>query len=683
MVPTYPKPPRSDLVEVLHGVDVADPFRALEADGPSTRAWIEEENELTSAHISSIPVWAGLRARIAELWDHPKRGVPFERGGRWFQFRNSGLQAQSVLYVADAPAAEGRVLIDPNALSEDGIVSLTGMGVSADGTKVAWATSRAGSDWMTWRVRHVEGGDDTSDVIEWSRYSEAAWDGDGFYYISFDPPTPGEELTASVSRPRVAYHRTGTAQSADRIEWEAPDQQDWMPQVGTTDDGRYLVVTVTRGTGTETLVMVRDLTDPGSVLTPLNDPFEAKDEVIDHGGEGRFYVLTDRGAERGRVVRARVGSEPARWEEIVPESGDTLLAAHLYGGHLVCHYLRHAQSVLRVFAPDGTPAGSVDLPGPASVGETSGRAGSPVVHLQLTSYVQSGAIWQHDLAEGVTRLVTPSAAPLEPSDYLTEQVFVTSPDGSEVPMFLTHRVGAHPSGDVPVLLYGYGGFNVALTPTFSVTFASWLDRGGLLAVANLRGGGEYGRAWHEAGRLAHKQNVFDDFAACARWLVSSGWSRPSSIAIMGGSNGGLLVGATITQHPELVGAALAEVGVMDMLRFHLFTIGRAWKSDYGDPDDPEQFAWLRAYSPLHNIRDGVCYPATLVMTGDHDDRVVPAHSFKFAARLQEAQSCEHPVLLRVTASGGHGAGKPTSMLIDEAADRLAFLADALDHRDRP
>ncbi|HET6874179.1 MAG TPA: prolyl oligopeptidase family serine peptidase, partial [Acidimicrobiales bacterium] len=355
------------------------------------------------------------------------------------------------------------------------------------------------------------------------------------------------------------------------------------------------------------------------------------------------------------------------------ETEDTLLSAGLFGGRLVCHYLRHAQSVLQVRGLDGETVAAIELPDAVSVTEITGRPGSSRVHFATTSYLQSGAIWSHDLDTGRTEVVTPSAADFDADRFVTEQVFVESADGTAVPMFLTRPRSLEPTGDAAVILYGYGGFNVPMTPGFSGTFAAWLDRGGVLAVANLRGGGEYGRAWHDAGRLARKQNVFDDFAACARWLSSSGWSRPDRTAIMGGSNGGLLVGASITQHPELFGAALAEVGVMDMLRFHLFTIGWAWKSDYGDPQIEEQFDWIRAYSPLHNVRPGECYPPTLIMTGDHDDRVVPAHSYKFAATLQQAQGCEHPILLRVATSAGHGAGKPTAKLIDEAADRLAFL----------
>ena len=673
----YPIPPTVDLVEDHHGEKVSDLYRPLEdPDAPATMDWVQAENEITSGYLAGIESRPAIRDRIAELWDYPKSGVPFERGGHWFSLRNSGLQAQSVLYVSDAPTDPGRVLIDPNTLSEDGTVSLTGLGVSDDGTLAAWATSSGGSDWMTWRIRSVGSGEDLADIVEWSKFSGAAWSAGGFFYTAIEQPPAGSELTEAVRSPRIDFHRVGTAASSDVVEYEAPDRPDWIPHAGVTDDSRFLVVTVTKGTGTETYVLVRDLTEPGE-LVALNRQFEHKDELIDHIGDGEFLVLTDRGAERGRVVRARIGVDPDEWEEVVPETADTLLDARFYFGQLVCHYLHNAQSALRVHDRSGRLLDEIPLPAASSVTELSGRAGSARMHFQVMSYVESGAIWSHDLDSGTTSLVQPSAARFRSSDYVTEQVFAPSADGTRVPMFVTRPASFAPSGDAPVLLYGYGGFNVPLTPAFSVTFAAWLDRGGILAVANLRGGGEFGRAWHEAGRLDRKQNVFDDFAACARWLAESKWSSAEHIAVMGASNGGLLVGATLTQHPELIGAALAEVGVMDMLRFHLFTIGWAWKSDFGDPDDPEQFRWLLAYSPLHNIKPGSCYPPTLVMTGDHDDRVVPAHSYKFAAALQAAQSCDRPVLLRVTTSGGHGAGKPTDKLIDEAADRLAFLEAAL------
>ncbi|HLI53324.1 MAG TPA: prolyl oligopeptidase family serine peptidase [Acidimicrobiales bacterium] len=674
---SYPPPPRGEADD--------DPFRPLEdAADPATLAWVEEERRLTEQVLSTVETRGEIRSRVADMWDYPKRGVPVERGGRWFQMRNTGLQAQSVLWVADGPAEEGRVLIDPNTMSAEGTVSVSSLGLSTDGELVAYATSEAGSDWMTWRVRRVADGEDLPDRLEWSKFSGAAWthDSAGFFYSAAEPPPPGMELTAGTGGLRILHHRLGTDQADDEVVFEAPGEPEWVPSAEVTPDGRWLVVTVQRGTGTDTKLLVRDLTNPESPLVETGGAFEARDVVV--AGDGDDLILfTDRGAERGRLVRGRPGSSPAEWQELLPESEDTLVEAHLYGGRLVCHYLHHAHSRLVVCDLAGRPEREVALPPYVSLaagltGSTvEGRPDSSLVQYQVVSFVESGAVWMHDLDGGSTTLLSPSGARFDPSAYTTEQVFVPSTGGARVPMFVVRRRDLPEGSATPVLLYGYGGFAVPVTPAFSVTFAAWLDRGGMLAVANLRGGGEYGRAWHDAGRLASKQNVFDDFAACARWLSSSPWSAPGRVAIFGGSNGGLLVGASITQHPELFGAAVADVGVFDMLRFHLYTIGWAWKSDYGDPDDPEDRRVLLSYSPLHNVRPGTCYPPTLLMTGDHDDRVVPSHSYKFAAALQEAQACEKPVLLRVETSAGHGLGKPTGKLIDEATDRLAFLEMAL------
>ncbi len=691
MAAAYPPPPTSDTSYQLHGVTIADPYRPLEdPDDPATRAWVEAESALTEEFLAAVQSRPAIRDRIASMWDYPKVGVPLERAGRWFQMRNTGLQNQSVLYVSDSPDAEGVVVIDPNTLSEDGTVSLTSLAVSEDGLKVAYALSEDGSDWRTWRVRDVAGGRDDPDVLEWSKFSGAAWTNDnlGFFYGSVEAPVPGAELTGETRAPRICYHRLGTDQGEDRIEFAAPDHPDWFPTADLLPGGRYLVITVTRGTGTETALWVRDLEDPRGELMELTSRFDAQDLMVADTPDG-FVVLTDRAAPRGRLVLVRragngtAWAEPSEWEELVAPGPDTLTEAHHYGGRLVCHYLRDATSVIRVHELSGGLVREVDLPGMVSLVPglsgrvVEGRPDGTTILYQVVSFVESGAVWSHDLDTAETRLVSGSAARFDGDRFVTDQVFVTSDDGTRVPMFVTRSMNQQPDGTARVLLYGYGGFAVALTPSFSVSFAAWLDRGGVLAVANLRGGGEYGKSWHDAGRLERKQNVFDDFAACARWLVSSGWSAPRRTAISGGSNGGLLVGASITQHPELFGAAVAEVGVLDMLRFHLFTIGWAWKSDYGDPDAPEQFEWLRAYSPLHNLAPGTCYPPTLVMTGDHDDRVVPAHSYKFAAALQAAQGCHDPVLLRVSTAAGHGLGKPTAKLVDEATDRLAFLEAAL------
>jgi prolyl oligopeptidase len=670
-----------------HGKSIADSLRWLEStDDPETRAWIQAQNELTEAFLDAVAARRAIRSRLGELWNYSRRGVPFERGGRWFESRQSGMDDQPRLLVMDAPGAEGRVLLDANRFSADGTVAVSGLAVDDDGTLLAYATSAAGSDWQTWRVRDVASGADLDDVIEWSKFSSASWrkDGSGFYYGAMDPPPPGAELTAENRLPRIMFHRIGTPQDSDDAVFCADDEPEWIPSAEVSDDGRFLVVTIHRGIFPENQVRVLDLHLPGSGWLGLVSDFACKAEVVAHV-DSTFYLMTDDGADRKRLVAVELTDpDRSRWREVIAETEDNLVGVRFCGGVLVCHYLSHAHSLLRVHALDGSHVRDVPISGAASLagnhGDSEGiegRPGSSLVHFGLTSFTESGSLWVHDLSSGATRLERASQAPFDPSGYITEQVFAKSDDGTAVPVFLTRGRELIPTGDIPVLLYGYGGFDIAVTPSFSVRHAAWLERGGVLAVANLRGGGEYGRAWYDAGRLAHKQNVFDDFCACARWLVTSGWSRPERIAISGGSNGGLLVGACLTQHPELFGAAVAEVGVFDMLRFHKFTIGWAWMSDYGDPDDPEGHSWLRRYSPLHNVRQGTRYPATMMMTGDHDDRVVPGHSFKFTAALQAAQGGDAPILVRVDTSSGHGHGKPTAKLVAEGSDMLTFLEGAL------
>jgi prolyl oligopeptidase len=681
----YPPARRDDLVEDHFGEAVPDPYRWLEdPDGPETVAWVAAQNRLSGSYLDGLAGRADIRDRLAELWDFPRSGVPLCRGGRWFWARNSGLQNQAVLYVGEDPAGDGRVLLDPNDMSSDGTVALNGLSVSEDGSLIAYARGEGGSDWQTWYVRKVDDGEDLPDLVEWSKFSGASWraDGSGFYYSGVERPPGGTEYQHEVRAPEIRFHRIGTAQADDVVVFAAPDQPEWLPGAAVSDDGRYLVVSITRGTDPATEIRVLDLAD-GGPWRVLVAGFEAKAWVVGNDGP-TWFVLTDRGADRGRLVAIDLEDpEPEHWREVVPESDATLLEAHLWGGKLVCHYLRDAHSALRIHGTNGTFERDVPLPVMSSVEASGhdeaameGRVDADVVHFRVTSFSESGSIWAHDLRTGETRLVIPSAAAVDPSALVTEQVYATSADGARIPMFVTRRRDVVLDGEVPVLLYGYGGFDVPITPGFSVQFAVWVERGGVLAVANLRGGGEFGREWHDAGRLAHKQNVFDDFCACAQWFHEHGWSRPGRTAITGGSNGGLLVGACVNQHPELFGAAVADVGVFDMLRFQRFTIGWAWISDFGDPNDPDQYRWLRAYSPLHNVRPGARYPAVLLLTGDHDDRVVPGHSLKYAATLQAAQAGDEPILLRVETSAGHGAGKPTAKLIEASADRLAFIEAA-------
>lgn len=684
---SYPEARRGNQVDDYHGELVQDPYRWLEnSDDPEVVTWIRAENKLTETFLAAFPTCEEIRSSITELSDHPKFGVPFERRGLWFQTRNAGLQGQPTLWVMEGPELEGRLLLDPNLLSDDGTVAVTALEVTEDGSKLAYATSSAGSDWRTWRVRDVVTGVDLDDIVEWSKFGSLAWrkDGSGFYYSAMERPQQGAEYVQESRLSQIFFHHVHTRQVEDQLVFAAPEETSWLPDATVSDDGRFVVISITRGTFPETQIHVLDLEDPDAGYRALVPDFASKAFVITNVGK-TFYVLTNFNAQRQRVVAVDL-EQPGRdkWREVIAETDDRLSDSYFCDGRLICHYLHHATSVLRVHELDGSHVRDIPLPAMTSVTGSAcdhegieGRPSSSLVHFELESFTESGSLWEHDVSTGGTRLVRPSSVRIEPGSLITEQVFVTSDDGTQIPVFLSRRRDLSASGDVPTLLCGYGGFDIPVTPRFSVRRAVWMERGGLLAVANFRGGGEYGRAWHDSGRLVNKQNVFDDFCACARWLAGSGWSRPDRIAINGGSNGGLLVGACLTQHPELFGAAVAEVGVLDMLRFHKFTIGWAWTSDFGDPDDPEQYRWLRSYSPLHNLRRGECYPATLLLTGDHDDRVVPGHSFKFAASLQAAQGDDRPILVRVETSAGHGMGKPTAKLIAESTDVLAFLEAVL------
>jgi prolyl oligopeptidase len=678
---SYPTAPTADQVDDHHGTPIADPYRPLEdGDAPATRAWIAAQNELTEAILAGVPARAAIRARLAELWDFARAGAPWRRGDRWFQLRNTGLQDQDVLWMSDGPEATGRVLLDPNALGRGGTTALSAVAVAESGDLVAVATSEAGSDWQTWGVRRVATGEELPDRVAWCKFTSAAWTHDdaGFFYGRYPAPPADAAYDAPNRDMELRYHRLGADPAADRVILTTPEEPQWIfDELELSDDGRLLVVSVAHGTDPRNRVYVADLAAgvDTAVARPLLDAADAHYAHI-ATLDRTLFLVTDRDAPLGRVIAVDV-DDPRRVREVIPEGDDTLERVLLVGNRLAAVYLHHARHRLAVFEVDGRHVVDVALPGIGTIVDMAGRRTDDELFVSFGSFVAPPRVLAVRMADGAVRDVQPPALAWDPAAFVTEQVFVASADGTRIPLFLTRRGDVEPDGRVPTILYGYGGFQIPIGPTFKPEWLAWVERGGLLAVASLRGGGEYGTAWHNAGRLASKQNVFDDFAACAGWLTASGWTRPERTGITGRSNGGLLVGASLTQHPELFGAAVAEVGVMDMLRFQLFTIGRAWTSDFGSAEDPEQFRTLLAYSPLHNVRPGVAYPATLVTTGDHDDRVVPGHSFKFAAALQAAQAGDAPVLVRIDTDAGHGAGKPVGKLIDERADVLAFLEMAL------
>jgi prolyl oligopeptidase len=675
----YPATRKVEVVDEIHGTRVADPYRWLEDDNAAeTKAWVAAQNRVTEDYLATLPRRGAIRERLAELWNFERVGAPQEFGGKWFFTHNSGLQNQSVLKVADTPDGEGRLLLDPNTLSEDGTVALANFKPSEDGKLLGYSISRGGSDWNEILVRDVATGKDTGDHLKWVKFSGISWakDGSGFYYSRYDAPPEGAALTQTNEFQKLCFHRIGTPQSADVVVYERKDRPRWGLGGGLTEDGNYLVIHVSEGTDPKNRFFYRPV-DGDKVIELLADADASYDFI---GNEGSvFYFRTTLGAPRQRVIAIDV-TQPGRadWAEIIPQSEHLLQEASMVGGRLVVEYLKDARSALTVFDLKGGRIREVDLPGIGSAGGFQGRKDDTQTFYTFTGFTDPGAIYRYDLASGKSTLWKRPAVGFDGTAYETKQVFATSKDGTKVPVFLVHKKGLTPDASHRVLLTGYGGFNISLTPGFSVGRAVWLERGGILAVANLRGGGEYGSEWHLAGTRLRKQNVFDDFIAAAEWLVEEKYTTPSRLAIQGGSNGGLLVGACMTQRPELFGAALPAVGVMDMLRFHKFTIGWAWEKDYGSADDPAEFAALLRYSPYHVLRPGVRYPATLVTTADHDDRVVPAHSFKFAARLQECQAEDGPpVLIRIDTSAGHGAGTALSKMIAKTADEWAFLEEVL------
>lgn len=680
--PKYPDAKRIDHVDTYHGTTVPDPYRWLEDDvrtSTDVADWVKAQNEVTGNYLRKITVRSSIEKRLTELWNYERYSSPFKRGNRYFVLRNNGLQNQNVLYVQESLTSEPKVLIDPNGWSADGTVALSGMVVSDDGEKVAYGTAEGGSDWNVWRVLEVGTGKILSDEIRWMKFGSPAWspDGKGFYYSRYKEPGKDATYQSLNYNQTVYFHELGTDQSTDTIVFRNDAHPEWgyAPQV--TEDGRYLVITVWKGTDDKYQIYYQDLSRPADPMVALIDQFEHEYTLLGND-QSVFYFKTNYEAPTGRVIAIDL-EQPDRsaWREIVPASDDALHGVTLMQNLLIAEYLEDARTRVRVYNLQGAFVRDVELPGIGTATGFGGKRGERETFYSFSSFATPPSIYRYDVETGKSELWREAKVGFDPDDYVVEQFFYASKDGSKIPIFLAYKKGMVKNGKNPTLLYGYGGFNIPVTPSFSVGRLAWMEMGGIYAVANLRGGGEYGEAWHRAGTKLQKQNVFDDFIAAAQWLIDNQYTTPAKLAIQGRSNGGLLVGACMTQRPDLFGACLPGVGVMDMLRFHKFTAGRFWVDDYGSADNPDEFKALHAYSPYHNIRPGTRFPATLVTTADTDDRVVPGHSFKFAAALQHAHTGSSPVLIRIETRAGHGAGTPTAKQIEEVADTHAFLAQVL------
>jgi prolyl oligopeptidase len=686
----YPTTQKVDTTETYFGTEVKDPYRWLEdLDSEETEAWVSKQNKVTMPYLQQLPGREQIRQKLTAWWDFPKYSTPQEESDYYYYFYNDGLQNQSVMYRTSEMDNMGSVVLDPNNLSEDGTVALATYEVSPNGRYLAYGISRSGSDWREFRVRDLHTGRDLRDELKWIKFSGMTWTStsNGFYYARYPEPSSGNKLEAQNQRMQVYYHRVGSSQRSDQLIYEDPEHPDWgfYPQM--TKDGEYLTLTVTQGTDERNRFFIRPMSGPnrGEVLKVLND-FDASYQYITDQGS-IFYFRTNWQAPNYRVVAIDVDNpQKEHWEEVVPERDHVLQQVEPVGDQLALEYLEDVKSALYVVDKEGGNLQEVALPGVGSVGSINGSSNSDQFFYSYSSFNRPRTIYRYDLASGSSELHREPEVAFNPEDYVTEQVFYESKDGTEIPMFISYKrslmkddlnfkekLDLRKQGYYPTLLYGYGGFNISLTPRFSISNLVWMDMGGIYAVPNLRGGGEYGESWHKQGTKMQKQNVFDDFIAAAEYLIDHKYTSPQRLAISGGSNGGLLVGASMTQRPDLFKVALPAVGVLDMLRYHKFTIGWAWASDYGTSEESEDmFEYLYDYSPIHNVEEGVDYPATLITTADHDDRVVPSHSFKFTATLQDHDRSGDPILIRIEEKAGHGAGKPTSKIIEEQVDKLSF-----------
>jgi prolyl oligopeptidase len=682
--PLYPPTRRVDQVDVLHGVRIEDPYRWLEADLRTSKevaAWVTAQNKVTSAYLKGIRERAAIQRRLTELWNYERVSPPQKVAGRFYVFsRNSGLQNQDVVYTAETPQAKPAVLLDPNSWTTDGSSALAGMAFSPDGKYLAYGVASNGSDWTAWEVLDVTTRRRLADDLSWIKFSNISWraDSEGFFYSRYAEPKPGEKYQAVPRNQKVYYHRLGTHQRDDVLVYERPDQPSWLLNASATSDGHYLLVCLAEGgRSRNTRFVYRDLRESGSKFVDLIAPADAIYRVIDNVGPV-FYFQTDLDAPRGRVIAIDTRN-PGRkaWKTIVPQREATLLIVNLVGDRFICNYFKHAHTQLKVLTRGGEIVRELPLPGIGTAGGIVGRRSDTEVFYVYLSFATPPTIFRHDLISGKTALWWKPSVKFDPGSYEVKQIFYASKDGTKVPMFISHKKGLKLNGDTPTLLHGYGGFNLSLAPDFDLAWLVWMERGGVFALANIRGGGEYGREWHRAAIKQNRQKAYDDFIAAAEYLIAKKYTRPGRLAIFGSSNGGLLVGACMVQRPDLYGACLPDVGTLDMLRFHKFGIGPYIISELGSPDNAAEFRALRAISPYHNLKKGVKYPATLVTTADTDDRVVPMHSFKFVAQLQHCQAGGAPVLLRVETNAGHGGARSPSKQIEEIADRWAFLVKNL------
>lgn len=670
---TYPETAKVDTVDVYFGTQVPDPYRWLENDtSAATAAWVEAQNKVTDAYLSQIPFRDALLKRLTDVANYEKMGTPFKKHGKYYFFKNDGLQNQSVLYVQDSLDGTPRVFLDPNKLSEDGTVALTGISFSKDGRYVAYTISRSGSDWTEIYVMDAVDGRLLDDHIVWAKFTGAAWQGEGFYYSAYDAPVGGKEFSNVNEGHKVYYHKLGTGQDKDRLVYENKAYPKRFYTVSTDEDETMLFL-YESGEDAGNALYVKDLRRPGASFVAMATDMKyqyAPLEVM----EGKIYLFTNYGALKNRIMVTTPG-KPAieNWQELVPESESVLSGAQVIGGKLFLTYDKDAANHAYVYGLDGKQQHEISLPSLGSVG-FSGDKDEKECFFLFTSFTVPGVTYKYDMDANTYEVFRAPKVDFDAEAFVTEQVFYPSKDGTRIPMFLTYRKGLKKDGKNPVFLYGYGGFDISLNPSFSSMRIPFLENGGIYAQANLRGGGEYGEAWHQAGTKMQKQNVFDDFIAAAEYLIAENYTNEDKIAIVGGSNGGLLVGACMTQRPDLFRVAVPQVGVMDMLRYHKFTIGWNWASDYGTSEDNrEMFEYLKGYSPLHNLKPGTTYPATLVTTADHDDRVVPAHSFKFAATLQACNDGTNPTIIRIDSKAGHGSGKPMSKVLEEQADIYSFI----------